>query len=264
MSEQEKQEQGDKLALHPGVEQMELNTPDAQTARIAGADDIKAFLDTNLNKHSGSAGGEDQDSIQIVALDRTGKEQIIAERAKSINTNPVAQIIAQFSDWVERLADGQEKDRLRQEVRAEAESLLPHPESPSIQINNLSLKQAQSTDAGSKEGETFSDIEPEILENAKLEGRIEYTQPLENTPDGWLEVGHRIAQLPLDKQIQVIGNSLLSGIKDYQDEQRQRSLGALIGTIQGIGHVAENLAKIADFGAALILNDKEKSRRTRS
>jgi len=216
MSEPENQKQGDKLLLKGHVEQVEINTPDANAARVAGASDIKAFQDTNLNKHSGSAGGADQESIQIVALDKNGKEEIIAERAKENKANPVAQMIAQFSDWVESLADGQDKERFREEVRA------------------------QSSDAGI----------------AKIS---EPTQPLENTPDGWLEVGHRIAALHLDKQIQVIGNCLVIGVQDYQAEQRQRTLGALIGTVQGVGHVAENLAKIADFGAALILNDKDKA-----
>lgn len=216
MSESENQEQGEKVLLQGRVEHAQINTADAQAARVAGADEVKAFQDTNLNKHSGTAGGADQESIQIVALDSKGQEHIIAQRAKdtNINANPVAQMISQFSDWVEKLTDGQEKERFRQEVKA------------------------QSRDAG-------------------LE--IKKTHALENTPEGWLEVGHRIAQLPLDKQMQIIGSGLITGINAYENEQRQRQLGALIGTVQGVGHVAENLAKVADFGAALILNDKDKA-----
>ncbi|MBZ0186443.1 MAG: hypothetical protein K8F91_09370, partial [Candidatus Obscuribacterales bacterium] len=82
---------------------------------------------------------------------------------------------------------------------------------------------------------------------------------LRNTPDGWLEAGRRIAELPLDKQVEIIGSGLAACINQYQHEENQRSWGRLIGTVQGIGEVSVNLAKIADFSAALILNDEERA-----
>ena len=82
---------------------------------------------------------------------------------------------------------------------------------------------------------------------------------LRNTPDGWLEAGRRIAELPLDKQFEIIGSGLAAGVNQYQHEENQRSWGRLIGTVQGIGEVSVNLAKIADFSAALILNDEERA-----
>lgn len=85
------------------------------------------------------------------------------------------------------------------------------------------------------------------------------TAQLTNSPDGWLEAGRRIAGLPLEKQFEIIGSGLAAGISQYQYEENQRTWGRLIGTVQGIGEVSENLAKVADFSAALILNDQERA-----
>lgn len=76
-------------------------------------------------------------------------------------------------------------------------------------------------------------------------------------PLDWLAAAQKIAQLPFDKQLQVIGAGLSAGINEYNHQQRERSIGALIGTVQGVGTIAVNLAKITDFTAALIKGDKE-------
>ncbi len=83
--------------------------------------------------------------------------------------------------------------------------------------------------------------------------------PLKNTPDGWLEAGRRIAELPIDKQFEIIGSGLAAGINQYQHDENQRAWGRVIGTFQGIGEFSVNLAKIADFSATLILNDGERA-----
>ena len=94
-----------------------------------------------------------------------------------------------------------------------------------------------------------------VSDNVQAEDR----PPLTNSPDGWLEAGRRIAELPLDKQLQIIGSGLAAGINQYQHEENQRNWGRVIGTVQGIGEVSVNLAKIADFSAALILNDHDRA-----
>ncbi|MBZ0187535.1 MAG: hypothetical protein K8F91_14905, partial [Candidatus Obscuribacterales bacterium] len=76
-------------------------------------------------------------------------------------------------------------------------------------------------------------------------------------PLDWLGAAQKIAQLPFDKQLQVIGAGLSAGVNEYNHQQRERSIGALIGTVQGVGTVAVNLAKVTDFTAALIKGDKE-------
>jgi hypothetical protein len=66
---------------------------------------------------------------------------------------------------------------------------------------------------------------------------------LENTPEGWLTIGRQIAQSPLEHQIQVIGGTLTAVMQQHQRDEQERELGSFIGTVQGVGHVAENLAK---------------------
>ncbi|MBK9144456.1 MAG: hypothetical protein IPM23_18340 [Candidatus Melainabacteria bacterium] len=100
-----------------------------------------------------------------------------------------------------------------------------------------------------------------VLLKINVSENVEATEEaqLKNTPDGWLEAGRRIAELPIDKQFEIIGSGLAAGINQYQHDENQRAWGRLIGTVQGIGEVSVNLAKIADFSAALILNDEERA-----
>ncbi len=80
-----------------------------------------------------------------------------------------------------------------------------------------------------------------------------------NSLEGWLAVAGKISQLPMDKQLQVSGLGLMAGIEQYRHEERERTWGQLIGTVQGTSEVLQGLAKIADFGAACILADKERA-----
>ncbi|MBZ0188552.1 MAG: hypothetical protein K8F91_20050 [Candidatus Obscuribacterales bacterium] len=82
---------------------------------------------------------------------------------------------------------------------------------------------------------------------------------LANTPDGWMKATKQIADLPVGKQLEVIGSGLMAGIENYQNEQREREWGSLIGGVQGAGEVAVNLAKLGDFCGAIVLGDKERA-----
>ena len=59
-----------------------LSKADVQAAQNAGASDIKAVQGLNKNIHSGSAGGDQMESLQLVAFDDDGHQRIIAERPK--------------------------------------------------------------------------------------------------------------------------------------------------------------------------------------
>jgi len=83
----EKQEQGDQ-AIKGAPERQAIQTADAQEARNAAASDVKAVQATNQNAHSGSAGGDQLESVQIVALDEGGKPKGIAERPKEAKQQP--------------------------------------------------------------------------------------------------------------------------------------------------------------------------------
>ncbi|MCW5824006.1 MAG: hypothetical protein KIT34_14475 [Cyanobacteria bacterium TGS_CYA1] len=175
MSSTEQNEKTEKSDLER-VQKSEVQAPDAQEARLSAKSDIELALNLNPNKHSGSAGGDDMESIQIVALDPKGKEQVIAERPKS---------------------DG----------------------------------------------------------SVKLFGRVEK----HDSTDAGLQAFKDLSNIPLEKQIQIIGLALSTGLDQYLIEQRQRTLGSIVGTVEGVGHIAEGFAKIADFGAALILGDNERA-----
>jgi len=70
------------------TEDSAMRTADAQAARSARVSDVKAAQDTNPNKHNGSAGGDQLESIQIIALDQGGKQKILAERPKEAKMQP--------------------------------------------------------------------------------------------------------------------------------------------------------------------------------
>lgn len=59
-----------------------LSKADVHAAQNAGASDIKAVQALNKNIHSGSAGGDQMESLQLVAFEDDGHQRIIAERPK--------------------------------------------------------------------------------------------------------------------------------------------------------------------------------------
>ncbi|MBP9094714.1 hypothetical protein KBI23_27085 [bacterium] len=73
------EEKGDR-GMRASSEGVSLHTPDAQAARVAGASEVKAFQSLNKNAHSGSAGSDQNESIQIVATDFDGRKRVIAAR----------------------------------------------------------------------------------------------------------------------------------------------------------------------------------------
>ena len=87
VSNRESEEPGD-LRLKGSPENLAMRTADAQAARSAGVSDVRAAQDTNPNKHNGSAGGDQLESIQIIALDDGGKQKVLAERPKEAKPQP--------------------------------------------------------------------------------------------------------------------------------------------------------------------------------
>ena len=87
MSNRESEEPGD-LSLKGSPENLAMRAADAQEARSAVVSDVKAAQDTNPNKHNGSAGGDQLESIQIIALDEGGKQKVVAERPKGAKPQP--------------------------------------------------------------------------------------------------------------------------------------------------------------------------------
>lgn len=209
-----------------------IQNQEANEVRTAQAKDVKSALDSNPNKHDGSAGGNDLESIQIVALDGSGLQKIIAERPKKTIEQKVAP---------------------RAEVGQHSKDVSP---SIKAQVEKLQAIRQQIDQAGLENGGIHSAITPERAK-ALLEGHIEKEQ-LTDYPD-WLSVTQKIADLPLDKQLEVIGAGLMAGLEQYSSDERQRTWGRIIGTTEGIGNVAVNIATIAEFICDVIAGNKKRA-----
>lgn len=107
--------------------------------------------------------------------------------------------------------------------------------------------------------EQAAELSPEMRNRYEQQHTAGAHQALTNTPEGWLHAAQRIAQLPIDKQLEILGSALKAGIEQYSHDEQERNVGSFIGTIEGAGQVATNLAKVADFAAYCIVGDHERA-----
>jgi hypothetical protein len=310
---------------------MAIDAADVRDARVAGADNVKAAQALNTDAHNGSAGGDQLESIQLIALDDSGEQKVVAERpkvhrqepritteelrakekagdiwAKSLvedldnaeklpqpyrdgqiaevlkkaqimyrpeqrghaeqptedqmdtgtmlaaeaTKNPAAEPVKLFKEWVEKQAEGQQKEAFRQEVRQEAASLSPEMKA---RMEYLAEMRRKIGAADLDEGGVHPAITPEQAE-LKLRGRVE-----QNTQESWLEAGRRIAELPAEQQLEVIGTGLMAGHEQYRADERERAWGQIIGTTEGLAVVAVNLATISEFTCDVIAGNKARA-----
>jgi hypothetical protein len=80
----------------------------------------------------------------------------------------------------------------------------------------------------------------------------------DSSPNNWLEAGQMIAHLPIEQQFAVIGTALSEGFRQYSYEERERHIGQLIGTVQGVGDVLQFYATISDFAYDIIARREER------
>ena len=276
MSNAEQKEQGDRR-LQAVPEVKPLQQADAQAARNAGASDVQAVQALNPNRHSGSAGGDQELSFELIAYGNEGFGKVVAARqqerlnarsdqsdlmdtgtmlAVEAKTNPAAEPVKLFKEWLNKQPESPQKEALEQEVRQQAADLSPEMKA---RMEHLAAIRRKIDAAGLDEGGVHQAITPEMAGRTKLEGQVRHDQPLENTTDGWLEAGRRISELPIDKQLQVIGSGLMAGYQQYQADERERTWGQIIGTTEGLGAVAVNLATIAEFTCDCIAGNKERA-----
>ncbi len=154
------------------------------------------------------------------AKEQENTGSLIAKEAKK---NPAAEPVNKLKQWADKLPDGPDKEHFEKLVRQQAASL-----------------------------------SPELAARMKERGATHEGVPAGHPPD-WMEAGRKLAALPFEKQAQIIGSGLMAGLEQYSHEQRERQLGALIGTVQGVGDTAVNLAKVADFCAYCIIGDKARA-----
>jgi len=276
VSNAEQKEQGDRR-LQAVPEVKPLQQADAQAARNAGASDVQAVQALNPNRHSGSAGGDQELSFELIAYGNEGFGKVVAARqqerlnarsdqsdlmdtgtmlAVEAKTNPAAEPVKLFKEWLNKQPESPQKEALAQEVRQQASDLSPEMKA---RMEHLAAIRRKIDEAGLEEGGIHQAITPEMASRTKLEGQVRHDQPLENTADGWLEAGRRISELPIDKQLQVIGSGLMAGYQQYQADETERIWGRIIGTTEGLGAVVVNLATIAEFTCDCIAGNKERA-----
>lgn len=224
-----------------------LRTTDSHQIRNARTDEIKAVHNLNINAHSGSSGGDSDDgSIQIFALNQDGSKKIVAERQKTRSQsnafdsgvalalkgkdNPVAHVLSLLKEHCKKMLPGPEKENLSRSIKEQTQEIFP----------NLKA-----------DAERFSQSD-----NADSMPALSETKQTEHD---WFSAGQEIAALPIEKQVQIIGTALIAGMEQYRNDEQERRWGAVIGSIQGLGNVAVNLSKIADFSAYCIIGDEERA-----
>ena len=145
MSNAEQKEQGDRR-LQAVPEVKPLQQADAQAARNAGASDVQAIQALNPNRHSGSAGGDQELSFELIAYGNEGFGKVVAARqperlnapsdqkdqmdtgtmlAVEAKTNPAAEPVKLFKEWLNKQPESPQKEALEQEVRQQAADLSP-------------------------------------------------------------------------------------------------------------------------------------------
>jgi hypothetical protein len=179
---------------------------------------------------------------------------IVAAEARK---NPSAEPVSLFLEHINKMVPGPEKEIFRQLAREQAADISPEMKA---KMERLDQARQQMADAGLEEGGTH-----QALSQDMLKGKVEHShvlpaeQQLTNTPDGWLTAGQKIAVLPPEMQAKIIATGLMEGIQQHRHDEHERQWGALIGSVQGAGNVAVNLAKIADFSAYCIIGDHQRA-----
>lgn len=77
-------------------------------------------------------------------------------------------------------------------------------------------------------------------------------------PKNWFEAAQQIGELPIEKQFEVIGTALSEGFKQYSYEERERSIGQIIGAVQGVGDALYFYAAISEFAWEVISHNRPK------
>ncbi len=272
MSDAEKKEKGDRSTSQP-IEKPSLQSSDAQQSRTASANELKIAREANPNTSDGSLRhyqaipstaaeraqriAEQDKSLELIDYSGPGKEVIVASRTLSRDTslastnpndheqraksesastnssiNPLFEPVLKLRQYAESLTPGEERERL-----------LKLAEEQNAELTKLPFNQQLASS--------------ERLQVKVIENQIDTPGPLSNNVDGWLAAGKQISALPFEQQLNVIGSALVAGLQQYQHEQNERSWGQLIGTIEGLANVSVNLAKIVDFGGAILLNNEK-------
>lgn len=133
-------------------------------------------------------------------------------------------------------------------------------------VESFQLVDGQKTIASSRKVEqpiqnSFHDglqaLSPTATEEQKAQYQIDYIMRKSGEPGLLLKTGITETQPIIESNAEY--NPIIKALQKYAHEQKERAIGSLIGTVEGIGDVAMNIAWVADFGAALILGNNERA-----
>jgi hypothetical protein len=256
--------------------------PDAPAVRNASKEQITNALEQNPNRtkgmtelayRDGFVDSPDKRSMELEAIDKHGNKVTIdkasGKRQKDISLDPhPTRMMPAMTPEAEAKIKAQKQAKHEQISQSATLMAIKAGENPAMQAVALGRQHADSLPEGHPQKQSLTDLSRELAAKYSPEMKAHYEagthkairpENLTNTPDGWLAAAQKLAQLPMDKQLEVIGSGLLAGIEQYRHDERERAWGRLIGTVQGTGEVLQGLAKIADFGAACILGDNKRA-----
>lgn len=71
--------------------------------------------------------------------------------------------------------------------------------------------------------------------------------------------GARLGERPYSEQFEVVGKFISEKSKTYLEEQKERALGATIGTVEGIGALTYDFAKMVEFTCDVVAGNHERA-----
>ena len=256
--------------LHP-VEKQELKSPDAHLVQNANAHQLQAALKANLDRHSGSAGGNDAESIQIHMGDGriASRPSAVTEKQTSISLTELLEKQEKQNDQVARSLVGEFEQLLSMRkgpAKDAVETKLQDKADRTYGRGQYALQQPPVSQLDQIDNRPIKDYNYQVTdqENGKVKAletglRYQVDKPPELTEQNLYE---RIGALPLDQQAQVIGAAIKAFDGELTHQQFRIGVGAITGLgdgIVGLAEGAESLGKavigVAQFTRDITAND---------
>jgi hypothetical protein len=138
-------------------------------------------------------------------------------------------------------------------TREYAESLPDsHPEKQ--KLTDLTRKQAAEL---SPDIRSYYEQQAKLEVSAELLPRQEKPEEVQNNLEGWLKLGEKIASLTPDQQFKLVCEL----IKQQQEIDRQKAIGGLIGTVEGLESITMDVCNLFQFAGDVMVNP-ERARTT--
>lgn len=255
------EKKAEKSENSPKIPDAVLESPDAHGAKNSGKAEITSVeklrtnqSDGSLRRFSGIDLSDQDQSIEITycekSASRTNKlteaellknerqaaidaqSGTIEEMRHAVKTTPALEPILALREHAEGLPPGQDRDKFRDLANSQAKELSPD------MAAYLNARDHGTSSAG------VGDV---------LKGKVTENHLGSDLEQAFGELG----KLPLDKQISVLSAGFMAGYEQYQNDERDRTWGRMIGAVEGLGSALTGVATVVDFGGAVIWNNKE-------